>query len=71
VVNKQKLKAAIMAGDGTQQNLAEAMGISLSNLSLRINGHMEFKAGEIAFIRDRYGLTDEMVCQIFFAEKVS
>lgn len=71
MVNKRKLKAAIMAGDGTQQNLAEAMGISLSNLSLRINGHVEFKAGEIAFIRDRYDLTDEDVCQIFFAEKVS
>lgn len=71
MVNKRKLKAAILIHDGTQKNLAEALGISLSNLSLRINGHMEFKAGEIAFIRDRYGLSEKDVCEIFFAENVS
>lgn len=71
MVNKQLLKAAIMAHDGNQESLASAMSISLSQLSLRINGHRDFRASEIAFIRDRYNLTDADVCQIFFAEKVS
>ena len=71
MLNKNKLKAAILANDGRQDVLAKAMGISLSQLSLRINGHREFRASEVAFIRDRYHLTDAEVCQIFFAEKVS
>lgn len=71
MLNKNRLKAAILANDGRQDVLAKAMGISLSQLSLRINGHREFRASEVAFIRDRYNLTDAEVCQIFFAEKVS
>lgn len=71
MLNKKRLKAAIMANDGNQATLAKAMDLSLSSLSLRINGHMEFTAGEVAFIRDRYKLTDAEVCQIFFDEKVS
>lgn len=66
MVNKQKLKAVIIANDGNQSVLAAAMGLSLSQLSLRINGHRDFRAKEIAFIRDRYGLTSEEVCSIFF-----
>lgn len=71
MVNKKLLKAEIMANDGKQEVLAKAMGISLSQLSLRINGHRDFRAGEIAFIKARYNLTDEKVCLIFFMEKVS
>lgn len=71
MLNKKKLKAVIQEYDGNQANLANAMGLSLSQLSLRINGHMEFSVVEAAFIRDRYSLSDEDVLNIFFAEKVS
>lgn len=71
MINKQKLKAAIIEHDGNQKNLADAMGISLSQLSLRINSHMEFSVREVAFIRNRYGLSDNDVGDIFFADKVS
>lgn len=71
LLNKKKLKAVIQEYDGNQANLANAMGLSLSQLSLRINGHMEFSVVEAAFIRDRYSLSDEDVLNIFFAEKVS
>lgn len=66
MVNKQKLKAAIIANDGNQQKLADSMGISIGQLSLRINGHMDFFIKEVSFIRDRYNLTDAEVMAIFF-----
>lgn len=71
MLNKRKLQAILLEHGDTQKDLAKAMGISLSNISRRFNGHMEFSAGEIAFIRDRYSLTDEAVCEIFFAKNVS
>lgn len=67
------LKSFILRHDGTQQKLAEAMGLSLSRLNAKINetGGAEFNQREIGFIKSRYSLSNEDVDSIFFAEKVS
>lgn len=71
-MNSQKLKGLIIANDGNQSTLAEAMGISLSRLNAKINETgAEFSQSEIAFIRDRYKLNKSQVVDIFFTSDVS
>lgn len=71
-MNKQMLKGLIIANDGNQSTLADAMGISLSRLNAKINETgAEFSQSEIAFIRDRYKLNKSQVVDIFFSQEVS
>lgn len=71
-MDSQTLKGIITMKDGNQAVLAEAMGLSLSRLNAKINEtNAEFTQSEIAFIRDRYGLTKTQVSDIFFAKEVS
>lgn len=72
-MNSSLLKSYIVRYDGTQESLSEAMGISLSRLNAKINhtGGADFSQSEIAFIRDRYKLSNKDVCEIFFAKNVS
>lgn len=72
-MNSKLLKSYIVRYDGTQEKLAEAMGISLSRLNAKINGTSgaDFSQSEIAFIRMRYKLSNREVCDIFFASIVS
>lgn len=66
-MNSQLLKGLIKTYDGTQAQLADNLGISLSRLNAKINETgAEFGQSEIATIRDRYNLTDEQVVNIFF-----
>lgn len=68
-MNKQLLKAHIVKNSDTQEALATALGITLSRLSVRINGRgTEFRQSEIATIKNRYNLSDEDVANIFFNE---
>lgn len=72
-MNSRLLKSFIVRYDKTQENLAEAMGISLSRLNAKINGTggADFSQSEIAFIRERYNLSNRDVCDVFFAKDVS
>lgn len=71
-MNSQLLKGFIKMHDGSQSVLADAMGLSLSRLNAKINETgAEFSQTEIAFIRDRYGLSSSEITDIFFNEKVS
>ena len=69
-MNSRLLKSYIVRFDGTQEKLAEAMSISLSRLNAKINGTggADFSQGEIAFIKNRYKLSNREVCDIFFAK---
>lgn len=73
MVNSRLLKSFIVRYDKTQEHLAEAMGISLSRLNAKINGTggADFTQSEIAFIRERYNLSNRDVCDVFFAKDVS
>lgn len=72
-MNTNLLKSYIVRYDGTQQKLADAMGLSLSRLNAKINGtgNADFTQSEVAFIRTRYKLSNKDVCDIFFARSVS
>jgi len=71
-MNKQALKGLIVANDGSQKVLADAMGLSLSRFSAKLNEQGgEFTKSEIEFIRDRYKLSRKQVMDIFFTKSVS
>ena len=65
------LKGVIRGYGETQKDLADALGISLSSLNLKIKGKAEFRQNEIAMIKSRYGLTAQEVDSIFFSLKLS
>lgn len=68
-MNSNLLKAVIKKHGETQADLAEALGLSLSNLNDKINGKSaSFRQSEIIAIKERYKLTAEEVDEIFFAE---
>ena len=70
-MNKKEFRAVMARHGDTLATLGEAIGVSVRALSLKINGVLCFKQTEIIKIIDRYGLTPDEVCTIFFARLVS
>ena len=70
-MNSNLLRAVIAKNGDTQGKLAEAMGMPVSALSMRINGKIDFRRNEIRFIKQRYNLSSEEIDSIFFTELVS
>lgn len=71
-MQKNLLKSYIVRYDGNQEVLAEAMGLSRQRLSAKINENRgSFNVKEMAFIKDRYSLSDADFVSIFFGHEVS
>ena len=70
-MNKNRLKAKMIENGDTQNDLAKALNLSVSNLSLRINGKMDFRQSEIDAIKKRYKLSSSELDSIFFEDVVS
>lgn len=67
-MNSKLLRSVMVLHGDTNKDLAEYLGITEQSVSAKINeNNTEFKQGEIAKIRDRYGLDAEQVEAIFFA----
>lgn len=52
----------------TQQELADAIGISVGSFNLKINGHRQFTVKEVKKMIDYLNLDQEQVSSIFFAK---
>ena len=65
-MNTNLLKSKMIEHGDTQAQLAEAIGISASNLNEKIKGKVSFRQKDIAAIRARYHLSAEEVDHIFF-----
>ncbi len=72
-MDKKLLKSHMAKYGDTQQELANAMGISLSRLNAKINeaSGAEFTQTEISFIAERYNMSPKEITLVFFARKVS
>ena len=66
MINKTIMRSVMVRHSDTQEKLAEALNLQISGLNARINGKVDFRAREIAKIRDRYNLTSDEVMEIFF-----
>ena len=71
-MNKNMFVSKMKLFGDTQQILADALGMSLSRLNAKLNdtNGSQFRQSEIAFFRNRWGLTPEEVDSIFFASSV-
>ena len=67
MINTNMLISKIKLFGERQQDLADALGISLQSVNAKINGTngAEFSASQITIIMVRYKLTPEEVVQIF------
>ena len=66
-MNRAMLRSVMCLHGDTNKDLAELLDISEQSISAKINENgTEFKQGEIAKIKDRYGLSPEEVDVIFF-----
>ena len=71
-VNKNLLKSFMVLNGDTQERLADALGISLSNLNAKMNSKgASFRQTEIMEIKERYKLTADDVDGIFFNIELS
>ena len=70
-MNKPLIRAIIVKNNDTQDRLAEALNLSRSAISNRINGKIDFRLSEINCIRLRYKLSAKEVVDIFFDRAVS
>ncbi len=70
-MNSLEMKVAMKRNEDTQEKLAEALGLQISGVSARVNGHIDFRTSEIEKIRARYKLSDEELVKIFFTSNAS
>lgn len=68
MVNTNKFRSYLALRGMTIKDLAEAIGMSISTLSNKINGKSEFTASEIAQIQTALNIPDEEVLEIFIKE---
>ena len=55
--DRNELRAAMARFGDRQEDLANALGVTSSALSAKINGSVDFKRNDIEMIIMRYGLT--------------
>lgn len=72
-MNKYKLVEIMKRHGDTQEQLADAVGISLSRFNAKLNekDNAQFTQGEIQAMKQRYDLRPEEIDEIFFAKCVS
>lgn len=65
-----KLKGKIKEKFSTQDNFAEALGMSRTSLSQRLNNQLEFSQNEIARAMNLLGEDEANMVQFFYTPKV-
>lgn len=71
-MNSSLLRSMMVLHGDTNASLAAFLGITEQSVCNKINEKgTEFKQGEIAKIKEKYGLDSDMVDRIFFATLVS
>lgn len=61
-----KVRKMLAAFGEDQSDLADLLGITYQSVSLKLNGHSEFKRSELIAIKQHYKLTPEQFMYIFF-----
>lgn len=70
MTNTTKLKAKIVEKGMVQEEIAQALGMTIATFNYKVNNKREFKASEIKKLSEHLSLTAEEVNTIFFAEEV-
>ncbi len=67
-MNVLLLKSKMTLNEDTQEDLANALGITRNTLLSRFSKSSSFTQVEISKIRDRYNLEDNEIIDIFFPD---
>lgn len=70
MLNANALRAAMLENNCSVKELAQVCGLKPKALYQRLNGQVDFRAGEIIKCSGRLHLSVEKRNEIFFAEKV-
>ena len=70
MTNSNELRAAITRKGMTQEQVAEALGITAATLNYKINNKREFKTSEVKALVDLLEIKKEDIDKIFFANDV-
>ena len=70
MTNSLELRAAITRKGMTQEQVAEALGITTATLNYKINNKREFKTSEVKALVDLLEIKKEDIDKIFFANDV-
>ena len=70
MTNSNELRAAITRKGMTQEQVAEALGITTATLNYKINNKREFKTSEVKALVDLLEIKKEDIDKIFFANDV-
>lgn len=65
---KEKIKKLLKDNYESQEDLALLLGITYQSVSIKINGHKDFRQSEIKAMMQHYRLTPEQVVDIFFTD---
>jgi len=71
MVNKELFKDTVEKCGLKYTHIAKCIGLTDRGLAYKVNGHSEFKANEIAIIRDILRLSADDVMAIFFADDIA
>ena len=66
-MNRDELRAEIAKKNITRKEIADALGISNTGLSLKMSGRHQFKESEIRILVSILGLTPDDVNRIFLS----
>ena len=70
LTNSNELRAALTRKGMTQEQVAEALGITTATLNYKINNKREFKTSEVKALVDLLEIKKEDIDKIFFANDV-
>ena len=70
MTNSLELRAALTRKGMTQEQVAEALGITTATLNYKINNKREFKTSEVKALVDLLEIKKEDIDKIFFANDV-
>lgn len=65
LIIKERLKEVIYLFGDNFTDLAQHLGITYQSLSKKLNGHSDFKLGEIKCIQERYNIDADTLFYIF------
>ena len=68
MTNSNELRAAITRKGMTQEQVAEALGITTATLNYKINNKREFKTSEVKALVDLLEIKKEDIDKIFFCQ---
>ena len=70
MTNSNELRAAMTRKGMTQEQVAEALGVTTATLNYKINNKREFKTSEVKALVDLLEIKKEDIDKIFFANNV-